>query len=735
MFFKTQYGVDDSQDNLSEAAGGESFSGERIQETLAGTVTAEGEPKLRVYLSDQDTITAQLGLYPHFSRIDVWLLLMVSIAFAVTGVNILRNAYTTYSATRHTTLFQIGMLFSSTTMLIYLFYLVPEEISTHFPESIVLIIYFSVCVLITMRLLWKPDEAIQQFKQQLIQYPRPLVWGGLFVFVILFLRFGYANDTGINPHFFMPLLVVVGSHSLLFMLFYERWYPAALPHIEKQPLKFRAALLLGLAIGIAIILRDTYLFSRFSMLVAPDSGTYIDGGADLFSGTTPISHRTIPYLFLNAVTNSHIAPERLIWLQIVVAGLAAWSLISVLSMVDVKLAAVVGVLLFIDLNWADQNRKLLVEGIFISLHLFAFSLFISHHLRRKGTIKTWEFFASGIVYAVIFLVRPLGILLIIPLTIYYRFFTKSANKALILLCGSLLFFAVLIGFNFMRFREPRLFGKEGYTVLSAVYGYHLFEPENGPQSATLHDTMQSCFPSLDYDDVPRYYANVYIFRNFAPCVGNAPRLSDQINSALRETILANPFRYSQAILQDFTSYISHPVGYYTEYRNQESHAVCEVMDYSWCQDVRQDEAANGRQVERAAYYASHVTQIYLLTDIFAVDKQEGSRYIPPQVTSDTMLTSDTSWARANHDLAFFVAWVILCGFLAITLQPLERIMLGGLVLFIAYTLGSSVIVHVYLSRYGVTLSAAHGIMSALFIYKILEIVLGFRAQRTAEESS
>src|SRR5713101_1026704 len=126
-----------------------------------------------------------------------------------------------------------------------------------------------------------------------------------------------------------------------------------------------------------------WLLWGYSFAIYLDGNSYVRFGKILFDRSVllnkpiniPYHYTTLPYKFMNAITNSAANPLPLIWLQIIIGALAVGAIVYVISCKDVALALSVGLVLATDLLWGSHNRTLLTEGPFISFHLLVLAWF------------------------------------------------------------------------------------------------------------------------------------------------------------------------------------------------------------------------------------------------------------------------------------------------------------------------------------------------------------------------
>ncbi|MFP4323280.1 MAG: hypothetical protein ACLFTK_12570 [Anaerolineales bacterium] len=666
---------------------------------FTGSVALAAEPKLRASLPDGRAYAVQMGLQPYLLRADVWFGLLLGAALLGWG-----RAQMAPSGQRWRGLVWFNGAVYAAYALIILHFGPADFVRAYLPEALVLGAHMAVLV----ALMIVPGRAAE------VGAARWPWWGVLPLLAnLVYVRFGFETPEGLAPYLFLPLLLVTPTQV--------PW--GKLPQVYSQMAKGGGLAWPWLmAFAGAYILRDLALLGAFSVLVAPDTISYLEPASTLFNGTDPITNRTLPYLLLLNITDALNGPLGAVLVQIGLAALASTALVAVLAREDRWLAGLVGLWLLLDLTWADQNRKLLVESLFMSLHVLSLAVFVWHYQRRREPVPAWSFVAAGVLYTLAFVVRPSGILLVVVAVVGYRlmFWRRGAARALLVLMGVMGVVVVFIGFNFTRYGEPRLFGRDGYTVMSSLYGYHHFDPAHGAASAQLDTLLRACLPDVDYDDVPRYYANLFIFGNYGNCIilTQAQTQHDtHINRALFETVLADPFAFGRSVLQDTLSYIAHPMGYYVEYDNANSRALCQSFGLAWCADYTQPHAPT--PVDDAAYYLSFVNQIYLpLGEALSLDRPRTGHYIREQpITSEIQRQEGLVIRTVNHDVAYFGLFVLFS--LWLWRIPRQRVLVLLSLVVIGYVLFITSLVHVYLARYGVVLTPFYALLSALAVRELL----------------
>jgi hypothetical protein len=249
--------------------------------------------------------------------------------------------------------------------------------------------------------------------------------------------------------------------------------------------------------------------------------------------------------------------------------------------------------------------------------------------------------------------------------------------------------------------------------VSGLYSYHLFSPDNGPESAALDADLRTCMGYLDYDDVPRY-ENFFIYNHFKFCMlgldengffREEPRIevTARVSRAFRELVFNRPLDYARALLFE--------LGKGVKFNTMEA-ALVNLRDtpQSVCADWFGDDFCS----EQTVFTGSPQTAQALQTTIAVLT-------VPTQIHRTAALISSES------DAVFFAAFGMLCGFVLIAGR--QRFTALLVIAFIAYHMLVSAAVHVLIARYTDVLSPFLIVLSAMAVGTLIEQVRGFRPRR------
>lgn len=463
---------------------------------------------------------------------------------------------------------------------------------------------------------------------------------------------------------------------------------------------FVACIFAGLA-----ILRDSSILWAFSFGYYRDSNLYVSLGRSLFQKPSLFSAGivTFPYPFLNAITFSSSNPVGLVWLQILLGGVALGVLTYVIAKNNLSLAIVVGTLLVFDFIWGAVNRNVMKEGPFVSFNVLSLAILVSHYDRRDK-ISDWELMLVGILYGWTFIFRPSSLFLVILIPPVYLWLTHSWRKTGFLLGGFIVIYLVLGLFNLWSVGRFKIFGESGYYTGSPLFVYRLFSPSNGPASQELGSKFDSCMPDFDYVNAMETSAggttnNELLYGKFIPCLYSfgmsLNEASDLITQAYIESIIRNPVSFAGIVFREGITFLKYATPNILRfYLKPELNNRCE--DYTWCENIRESRYSWGERIPLARLYekvATKVFQIYLLPIRPLTLVFPGNPYLP-----------------------FAAAWILLVAFVLVTTQGSARFLVISSLLFIHYVIITVVSGYGFLARYSSVLSPFYIIVSAVALY-------------------
>lgn len=464
----------------------------------------------------------------------------------------------------------------------------------------------------------------------------------------------------------------------------------------------KRALIIAFVFAGFAILRDYIILWAFSFGFYRDSNLYVSLGQALFQKPSPFSSGivTFPYPFLNAVTVSSINPVRLIWLQIVIGGIAVGMLTYVIAKKNLALALLIGFLLIFDFIWGATNRNLMKEGLFTSFNVMSLALLVNHYNRRTS-IPVWELFLAGIFYGWVFIFRPSSLYLAILIPPVYLWLTRSWRKTVSLLIGFLIIYLVLGLFNLWSVGKFKIFGQTGYYTGSPLFVYRLFTPDNGPASQELGSKLDSCMPNFDYQNAMDTSAggvknNELLYGKFIPCLlsfdMSLEDASDLMTRAYIEGIIRNPAYFAGIVFREGITFLKYSTPNILRfYLKPELNNRCD--DYDWCEHIRESRYSWSAKIPFARSYekvAAKVFQIYLLP-------------IRPLALA----------FPGRPNLPYAASWIILIVFLLFTTKDGDRFLVISSLLFILYVIITVVSGYGFLPRYSSVLTPFYIIISAV----------------------
>ncbi|HSZ72338.1 MAG TPA: hypothetical protein VK750_06645 [Cytophagaceae bacterium] len=168
-----------------------------------------------------------------------------------------------------------------------------------------------------------------------------------------------------------------------------------------------------------------YVLQHYGVVSAPDSPMYIEDAYHILQGHLP-EGRGIWYIgyssFLSGVFLLKGNLSTIVFLQMLLSGLAALALFHLVSHLSDKRSAIIAVFLY--LTWIkihQWNVYIYTESLFTSCCIFSFA---SLTLSRKG----WHYFLTSILITFTFFIRPTGIGLMVAVFGYLVTWIAQKNK-------------------------------------------------------------------------------------------------------------------------------------------------------------------------------------------------------------------------------------------------------------------------------------------------------------------
>jgi hypothetical protein len=351
---------------------------------------------------------------------------------------------------------------------------------------------------------------------------------------------------------------------------------------------------------------------------------------------------------------------------------------------------------------------MLTEGPFISFHVLMLAVILWQYDRRRR-LRAWELVTAGVLFGWTLLFRGTGVPLIPVLLVVYAVMTRALRPALLVALGIGLFLAGVLIHSQWRYGETGLVGPQHDTLVSALYSYHLFSPDNGPESAILHTDLRECMGYLDYDDVPRYQSR-FIYNHFNHCLvvdenyDFIPTLrievTQRVSKAFRELILNRPFDYARVLLVEMGKGMAFGATDAVLINVRDS---LDVVCSRWYDETFCSGAASYQRDQQTADTLRDVTRT---------------------LDVPTRLHQSAAWISSATDAVYLAAFVMLCGFVLIAgRQQLLVVLIVG---FIGYQILVSAAVHVLLARYIDIFSPFFIVLSVMAAGTLFEQLRGFR---------
>ncbi len=653
---------------------------ETVTRSGTGCLDYGTEPKLRVTFADGSSRAYTLGLDVLFLRVETWLLILGALACLIAAGMLLGWPETLRP--------ERLLLWTSTALLLLyavLFAHHPRFFSIYWLDSVLFAVLLGATVGLSVYSVLRPrafDQLMPRLRTRVFTPP------GVFVMWVWLLAFAYSMPQAglFSEVLWLPLLMWAAVAGLAVLWGSRPSAGAAAPALASR----RTAVLIALIFAALSLARDAALFRVYSVILANDTPTYIHEGRDfLAAGTSSgLPKRIFPYLAVNFVTQSWQDPAALVALQAAVGAAAVGLLVYVLARERVWLGVGVGLLLVLNLAWATYNRAILTEGLFVSFHVLCFAILLWHAQRRQ-TLRLWEIFAFGMLCGWTLLFRGTGLPLIVPIALIYAFLTRGITRPLALLAGFAVFLLAVGLYNQWRYDEFGLVGPQDDTLVSSLFSYHLFSPENGPTSARIDAALRECMGYLDYDDVPRYINN-FIYGHYNLCLvpqwGQA-EVTAATSQAFRELVLRRPFAFARVLILEAGTGLKVAIPVMFALHGTEdglsNPGVCETV-YTDCNRFTAQPvpglAAVLTTLNNATTYPG---QLYL-----AVDQVSSASDVV--ILSAFLMLSGTLWMLTRHKL------MVLVG-----------------VGFVLYQLLAVSAAHVFIPRYGLILAPFLAVLSVL----------------------
>jgi hypothetical protein len=502
------------------------------------------------------------------------------------------------------------------------------------------------------------------------------VWVSVILVWLWLLAFAYydPHHTFVGELIWLPLLVwaaAVGTYLLW------RATPSAISAPAKPFRSHRTALAWALVFVVLCIVRDFVFYDTFSPVVRNDTISYLEGARDFigYNDALELPKRIFPYVFMNFITGSWIDPNPLLITQIVIGALTTGFMVYVLSRKSLWLGIGVGMVFVANLTWSNYNLAILTESMFVSFNVLCLAVML-FHMQRRNAVRSWEFVMFGVLCAWTFLFRGTGLPLIVPVMLIYALMYRRWRQPLLILGGFSAFLLMVGTYNQLRFNQFGLIGPQHDTIVSALFSYHLFSPENGEVSQRLDTQLRNCMGYIDYDDVP--LNNVFIYHRFNPCTevfGNRQERTRLNNQAFLELVRARPFEFARVVVYEIAVGAASNDHLFRYAQCDRDPAQCRPNTFS------------AATMERVSAFNTVVS-----TPIMHTIGNIGSPTI----------------------IVLFSAFLMMFG--ALMVASREKFLVLVCIGFIIYQLTSIAIVHTFIPRYGVILTPFQAILAVLLVF-------------------
>lgn len=342
-------------------------------------------------------------------------------------------------------------------------------------------------------------------------------------------------------------LAVLASGACVSAAAYALYPPGPPPRGDSS--RGRLRLVVAMPVFTLAAAASWYAARALSTPVFPDTGTYWITLREMLSpapGGLSIRTPVYPAVFalVDAAGGSGFT---VLALQVGLRAFACAAVAAMLVRSSVWVGAALGVLLALDPVSAAMSVSYLTESFYTSGLLLSLALVISQ-LRRASSLRPWEAFGGGVCFGILFLIRPGGMAMIVPVAVAYLAVTRSLKTTGVTLGGFAAIFGTIALCNWMRTGILAV-AATGLYVAFPLFSQHLFHPRNGPTSAAINAQLRSCDPDLKYKRVVWNTSNEYIHGKFTPCLmkglDSASELHTLYGRAYREAILAHPALFAE----------------------------------------------------------------------------------------------------------------------------------------------------------------------------------------------
>ena len=459
--------------------------------------------------------------------------------------------------------------------------------------------------------------------------------------------------------------------------------------------------------GLATMIRDATLTVIFGFYVTPDTGSYLLGS----------SIRSRPYPVLMWLTGASQHPFLLIGVQIALAALATAALVYVVGRRNPWLAALIGALFVLDLDWSLWNRYLMTEGPFMSFSVLSLAVLVHQYEQRVRLHPAW-LVGAGALFAWTCTIRPSNLYLLVPIVLLYLLFTRSLRKSAWVAGGMAALLVASGSLTWYQFGRFRINAETGYYLAFPLFAYHLFSPGNGPDSARIDHTLRICDPGVDYSQITIETSNKYLWGEFFNCLSTHGWTTDQIESSMTAAYLEGIRARPGTWLYNWLGYSLIELGYPVVYEGESPPGDCPVAVVQVCRELtaydRNLPPASGSVASWETSWEHRTAparQVYLLP----FQLRQPSVFAAPYAVMEQHALS-TSYV--------LVVLLLLLGTLVLLwlrTRGSPRLLALSAAVMIGYVCLTIPAGHVFLIRYLEPLSPIYAIVSAVVIFAILRL--------------
>ncbi|HEY7066197.1 MAG TPA: hypothetical protein VII06_32290 [Chloroflexota bacterium] len=338
---------------------------------------------------------------------------------------------------------------------------------------------------------------------------------------------------------------------------------AGLSCIASQRVRSHRAMWLGgglvAAVGLLTLLA-TFAYS-IPIAIGPDPMTYVVLSEGIL-GRRPLVLEHLTYVYPLVV-----AATRLLWdnvlsivlLQHLVRIGVALGVFAALRGASFPLALIAGLLVAADPVAAYYAHSVLTESLYASG--VAVAVLLSYRLGSRGARSPCLSVALGTLAAFLAVLRPAGLLLIVPLLLYVLIQTRSWRQPA--LAGAA-FVAMALVLALGQWRVTGHFGlgaKSDAYYAFPILRYDLFDPDNGPLAAELYTYVPREDCRFSFPDQPLHLQTVSFPQALSSCVDSysartgTPPLS--LAQVYREGIVTHPLAFVRGMLDETSHFITH----------------------------------------------------------------------------------------------------------------------------------------------------------------------------------